>query len=242
MSFSPQLFLAHMRGRGGPARPNRFKVILPLPAALAGGITTSFLDQIANIPSNVVGAVENIVYGNQALSNLGSNSTISRYLSFQCEAAELPGKSLQTADVKYYGPTFKLPYQQQYNDTSLTFLCTNDFYERKLFELWNTKIVNPNTNNLYFQEDQKYNYKTNIVIIQYDETIREIFKVVLEDAFPVSIAPQPLSWSDDSFHRLTVQFAYTKYRVSYETETNFAEAAGALFGTAASRWLNNLFE
>jgi hypothetical protein len=63
-----------------------------------------------------------------------SNASISRYLALQCEAAELPGKHWQTADVKIYGPSFKVPYQTQYTDTTLTFLCTNEFYERKLFE------------------------------------------------------------------------------------------------------------
>jgi hypothetical protein len=85
---------------------------------------------------------------------------MSRYLALQCEAAELPGRTLQTADVKIYGPTFKVPYQSQYGDTTLTFLCTNEFYERKLFDRWIEAIHPSDTNNLRYPKGQKSRYLT----------------------------------------------------------------------------------
>jgi len=74
---------------------------------------------------------------------------------------------------------------------------------------------------------------TNIKIIQYDEFIKQIHAVELIDAFPIGIAPQQLSWSEDGFHRLSVQFAYQKYRTIYEGSYDLAAAATALFGSAA---------
>jgi hypothetical protein len=104
---------------------------------------------------------------------------LSRYLALQCEAAELPGKTLLTADAKIYGPTFKVPYNSQYGDTTLTFLCTNDFSERKLFDRWIDAINPSDTNNLRFPKGQSSRYMTNIKIIQYDDFIKQIFAIEL---------------------------------------------------------------
>jgi hypothetical protein len=149
----------------------------------------------------------------------------------------LPGKTLATADVKIYGPTFKVPYQTQYGDTSFTFLCTNDFFERKLFDRWTEAIMPSDTNNLRFPKGQSTRYMTNIKIIQYNEFIQQIYAIELIDAFPIGIAAQPVNWAEDNFHRLSVQFAYQKYRVIYDGTFDLAAAATAVLGSAASRLL-----
>ena len=127
--------------------------------------------------------------------------------------------------------------QTQYGDISLTFLCTNDFFERKLFDRWMEAIHPSDTNNLRFPKGQATRYMTNIKIIQYDDFIKQIYAVELIDAFPIGVAPQALSWGEDGFHRLQVQFAYQKLRVQYEGTYNLAAAATALFGAAGSRLL-----
>ena len=162
---------------------------------------------------------------------------MSRNLALQCEAAELPGKTMTTADVKIYGPTFKVPYQTQYSDTSLTFLCTNEFYERKLFDRWMEAIHPTDTNNLRYPKGDKSRYLTNIKIIQYDDFIKQIYAVELIDAFPIGVAPQSLSWGDDAFHRLQISFAYQKYRTIYEGSYDLGGALTTLFGAAGSRLL-----
>ena len=55
---------------------------------------------------------------------------------------------------------------------------------------------------------------TGIDITQYDTNADkeiEIYKVKLNDAFPISIAPQQLAWNDDGFQRLSVSFLYQTY-------------------------------
>ena len=139
-----------------------------------------------------------------------------------------------TQDAKVYGPTFKVPYQSQYNDINLGFICTNDFYERKLFDRWLEAIHPSDTNNMRFPRGNQTRYMTNITIVQYDDFIKKIYSVQLIDAFPIGVAAQPLSWSEDNFHRLSVQFAYQRYKVIYEGSYDLAAAASALFGTKAA--------
>lgn len=242
MSFSPNLFLSHVRGKDGLARPARFQVILPIPPYINQFIGNSVLEKILNLPNSIFNDVSDAI--NSALGretesgySKSANSQTTRYLSLQCESAELPGKTLQTADVKIYGPVFKVPYQTQYADTTLTFVCTNEFYERKLFDRWMEAIMPSDTNNFRFPKGQQSRYLTNVKIIQYDDFIRQIYAVELIDAFPIGIAPQSLSWSDDGFHRLSIQFAYQRYRPIYEGTYDIGAAISSLLGVGAARLL-----
>jgi hypothetical protein len=243
MSFSPNLFLSNIRGKDGLAKPNRFEVILPIPPYINQFVGNSIIEKILNFPNSIFSDVSSAIgsaFGRQGESDeysKTSNSSLTRYLALQCESAELPGRTTATADVKIYGPTFKVPYQSQYTDTTLTFLCNNDFYERKLFDRWMEAIHPSDTNNVRFPKGQQSRYLTNIKIIQYDEFIKRIFAVELIDAFPIGIAPQTLSWSEDGFHRLSIQFAYQRYRPVYDGGYDLASAATALFGSAAARAL-----
>ena len=240
MSFSPNIFLSNIKNKDGLARPNRFEVILPVPGYINSFIEQSILEKLLNLPSTLFSSAQDALasaIGNNDNdpNSKSSNPSITRYLALQCETAELPGKTLTTADVKIYGPTFKVPYQAQFGDITLSFLCTNEFYERKLFERWIEAIMPMDTNNMRFAKDEETRYLTTIRIIQYDDFIKRIFVVELIDAFPIGIAGQSLSWSDDGFHRLGVQFAYQKYRVVYDGSYDLAQAASTIFGSAAAR-------
>jgi hypothetical protein len=241
MSFSPNLFLSNINAKEGLAKPSRFEVILPIPQYINQYVGNSIIEKILNLPNTLIADISDIVRGAQTdTQSRSDNPSMSRYLALQCEAAELPGKTLITADAKIYGPTFKVPYQTQYGDTTLSFLCTNEFYERKLFEKWTESIMPPDTNNLRFPKGDNSRYLTNIKIIQYDEFIRQIFAIELMDAFPIGIAPQSLSWQEDNFHRLGVQFAYQKYRVLYNGNYDLVQAATALFGNKITSFINRV--
>ena len=243
MTFSPQLFLSNIKAKDGLARPARFEVILPIPDYINRFISQSIFEKLLDLPNTILANAADLA--NQALGKNGpqneqsktTNASISRYLALQCEAAELPGKTLLTQDSRIYGPGFKVPYQTQYGDTSLTFLCTNDFYERKLFDRWMEAIQPTDTNNLRFTKGDKSMYMTNIKIIQYDDFVKQIYAVELLDAFPIGVAPQALSWGDDAFHRLQISFAYQKYRTIYEGTYDIGAAAASLLGAAGSRLL-----
>jgi hypothetical protein len=241
MSFSPNLFLSNIRGKDGLARPNRYEVILPIPAYIGNFVTNSVIEKILNLPnsafSEITEAIGNAI-GQKSDSQKSANPGLSRYLALQCETAELPGKTIQTEDVKIYGPTYKIPYQTQYSEMSLTFLCTNEFYERKLFDKWLEAIMPTDTNNLRFPKGQNSRYLTKITVTQFDDIVKQIYAVNLIDAFPIGIAAQPLNWSEEGFHRLTVQFAYQRFETIYEGKYDLGATAAAIFGTGASRLLS----
>lgn len=232
MAFLPGTFLANVSRFDGLAKPSRFRVLIPIPLYLKNFFERSAFDQLFDTTGD---ALDRIILGlgGPITPYGGSLDTVglSRTLSLQCESTEIPGKSLQSVDVKIYGPTFKVPYQSQYNDITFNFLCTNAaFYERKLFERWIESIMPTDTNSLRFPRGVDGSYYTTPRIVQYDDYVKEIHVVELLDAFPVSIAPQPLSWAEEGFHRLGVQFAYQRYRTiyteAYESEQIIEELRG----------------
>jgi hypothetical protein len=240
MAFSPTLFLSNIRVKDGLAKPSRFEVILPIPPYVNSFVGNSVLEQLLNLPNVLVASLTDIFSSNKDEQSKTSNPSLSRYLALQCESAELPGKTLLTQEAKVYGPIFKVPYQTQFNDTTLTFLCTNDFYERKLFERWLECIHPSDTNNLRYPKGNETRYMTNIKIIQYDEFIKQIFAIELIDAYPIGIGPQTLAWSEDGFHRMSVQFAYQRYRVVYQGTYDLAATAAALFGAKAEPFFSKV--
>jgi hypothetical protein len=242
MSFSPQLFLSNVKAKDGLAKPSRFEVILPIPTYVNSFIEQSIYEKILNAPNafftDITSGIKNLfgVSGDKEdEQSQSSNAAISRYLALQCETAELPGRTIQAQDVKIYGPTFKVPFQTQFEPTTLTFICTNEFYERKLFDNWLNCIMPLDTNNLRYSKGTETRYLTNIKIVQYDDFIKQIYAVELMDAFPIGVATQPLSWGEDGFHRVSIQFAYQKTRVLYKGEYDIAAAATALFGVAGAK-------
>lgn len=135
-------------------------------------------------------------------------------LSFLCEQAELPGRSLTVNDARYYGPNFKYPVQSEYTDISMTFLVRDKMLEKQFFDNWIMSINPTNTYDFLY----KKGYATSIDIIQYSQ-VKSLdrdgnypsYMLTLRKAFPISVAPMPLSWSEEGFHRLQVTFAYTEF-------------------------------
>lgn len=247
MSFSPNLFLANLDAKGGGlAKPSRFKVILPIPQLLS----IRFKDTLGSNLANIANDFANVIQRNGNQTNVTERdpsyswkSDATRWLALQCESTELPGKSFATSDVKVYGPTYKIPNQTTYNDISLTFLCNSEFSERKLFDAWMETIRSPNTHNFRFPKAKEggSNYMTQITIIQYNDFVKQIYALELQDAFPIGITSQPVSWSEDGFHRLTVNFAYYKYRTIYDGKYDTNDILSSLIGTGVARAQKEVF-
>jgi hypothetical protein len=71
---------------------------------------------------------------------------------------------------------------------------------------------------------------TNIRVIKYDDTAKQVFVVELQDAFPIGISEQQMSWQDDGFLRLSVQFSYRYYKVVFQGGFNPSQQNLTNFG------------
>jgi len=143
-------------------------------------------------------------------------SGIAQDLTYLCEATEFPGRAFQNIDVRYYGPNQKLPILSVYDDLNMTFLCRSGSFEKEFFDDW-MEDINPSSNYNFNYRD---NYRSEIQLFQFAETgdydddtgPQAVYAFTLIDAFPILINPQPVTWVDDNFLRLTVTFTYSKWR------------------------------
>lgn len=172
---------------GGPAKPSRFLIQIN--------------------PPRFTGSTQDRITDPEAMKRL-------KDLTFQCESAELPGRTIETSELQLAGPSQKLPYGSTYSDMTLTFLCTNDMFEKRIFDDWLNFINSRDNATSAYRED----YSTTIGIFQYDEGGDSrpwpavTYGALLIDAYPIAVNQLSLSWSEDSVHRLSVVFAYTQYK------------------------------
>ena len=187
-SFGLDKFRGQMNTHGGPAKSNRFRVNI--------------------FPRAIDSKFQNLI---------GGSASILNDIPFLCESAEIPGRGLESVDARYYGPNQKLPFQTRYEDMNLVFICRTRFLERQFFDDWMNIIHPNNTYDFLYLED----YSCNIEIFSLSDVATAVgegentygqYKVTLEDAYPVLVNPQPITWADSEFLRLGVSFTYKRYK------------------------------
>ena len=160
---------------------------------------------------------------------------ISERLTFRCESANLPGRTLATADQKIYNITEKFPYQTTYNDMDLTFIVSDDMLEKEFFDAW-MEFINPSTT---FNMKYKGDYATTVTISQYDVTNKLSYSIELIDAYPIAVNQMDLDWSSDGTHKLTVVLAYSYWR-NNNIVSSIKNIATAGIGGAVSEFTGGL--
>lgn len=136
-----------------------------------------------------------------------------RDLTYLCEVGELPGRGAALADVRYYGPNQKLPFQTVYEDITLNFLCRTASLEREFFDDWMNYVNPPNTWDFNYRDD----YSSMIDVFQFSEYPDGPFgptaeyAITMHNAYPILVASQPMTWQDDIFQRVIVTFTYTHW-------------------------------
>lgn len=156
--------------------------------------------------TKVVGAT------NGNLPNIGDT------FPFRCERAELPGRTLATADDAVGGgPAMKLPYDMVYSDIQLSIICSTDMKERVFFEDWLDAIVAPgsstnksNSGLVAYYSD--YALGVSLVVSQLDEAGNVLISYELKDCYPIAITPMTAQWEEtNTYQRFGVTLAYRYY-------------------------------
>lgn len=142
-----------------------------------------------------------------------------RELSLHGEAAELPGRMLQTQDYRYFGPSRRIPFQTLYPEISMTFSLSGDLREREYFMSWQDRAIGDhrkrNSSITAASSDIGYynSYVKDVEIRAYEEGDDSAYhSIILHEAFPAQVTAVPLSWAEtDSNSKLNVQFMYHRF-------------------------------
>ena len=148
------------------------------------------------------------------LTRLGY-SNILNDITYLCEAVDFPGRGFDFMEARYYGPPLYLPYNSKYsNEMTLTMLTRADAAERQMFDDW-SEVINPtNTFDFNYATD----YYCRIQIFQLKEVAapstglptapEATYLWELQQAWPISIGEQAVTWADNDVLRLQVTFTY----------------------------------
>lgn len=142
----------------------------------------------------------------------GLNQGFPRNFTMLAEEIEMPGRHFMTTPQIIYGVQRKIPYGAQYSDLPVTFICTENMRERKIFEEWHSLIQNPTTNYMLYYDD----YVSSVVTIKkLDAQNRIVHSLYLEEVWPVTLDSQKLSYKDtDTYLQVNVTFAFLRWRTS----------------------------
>lgn len=132
------------------------------------------------------------------------NSDVLRSTSIFVEAAELPGRNLQSSDFRIYGPSYKNPFLSEYSEINFTVLCDKNLTQKRVFDAW-LNYINPTDTFDFNYRDQ---YTADVLIEQLDDKGAPAYSVVLVEAFPTAVAPLTVSWGNDNFHSVQVTMSY----------------------------------
>jgi hypothetical protein len=150
---------------------------------------------------------------------IGRNIANSGAVSLYCEMASLPPVNISTKSFKIFGPTYQRPFGAEYGGEgiSMTFHIDRDMLVKKFFDEWTTKVVDPDSGLVGYQES----YATKIVLRQLDEQENVTYEIELTEAFPRSVNLLELNNSaTNQTHRLNVLFAYRYWKeISRDKQT-----------------------
>jgi len=176
-------FKATIGKRGGIATTNRFSVTITPP--------------------------EQALFNLRAI--LGGTKIVNdpRDINILCQSCSLPGRLIMTGDYDPYGSNpRKYPQNIAEEDVNFTFLLTNDFYAKKVFDNWQKNIIDPVSQRISYDAA----YKSDVLIQELNKDNSIVYAVRLIDAFPTAVNSIDLSNENaDSVASVTVTMTYKRF-------------------------------
>lgn len=180
--------------KGGVARTNRWNVIFTPPKQSLLNLNPEVL--VGQLASGDVPSVKNLIND-------------PRDISILCESVALPSRSISSSEVMLDKQSNKYPNTIIDGEIDMTWVLTNDYYMKTMFDGWLSSIIDMDTYTLGYKND----YSTDVIIQQLNIDNIPIYGVKLEKAYPITVNQIDLNQSENEISKLTVAWAYDKYVV-----------------------------
>ena len=198
-----QEFRSYINLNRGIVKPNRFVVELLDP----------------KIRNNI-----NAFTNNKSLPHIYSGGTrnTSKMIEFSARSTSLPSKTLSTNAVEAPGPEQKYPYNDVYDDLTITFMVTqgnisskHGIPEKRFFDAWMNLVVNPNNMLVNFSNE----YATNgLHISMINEKNRILAKYRFDRAYPIGMGAVEMSHDSEEIATFEVTFSCDRWHYVTDTE------------------------
>ena len=127
-------------------------------------------------------------------------------LTFTAKTAQLPGSTVGTIEVPYFGRTIKMAGNRTFPEWTITVINDEDFIIRNQLEEWMARI-NGHESNLAEAFYSQYSFDAEVY--QYGKQGNILKTYTFIDMFPIDISPIDVSWdANDAIEEYAVTFQY----------------------------------
>jgi hypothetical protein len=167
---------------------------------------------VAEFRANMIGdgARPNLFSVSLIFPTIVANATgAGQKITFMAKTAQLPGSTIGTVPVYYFGREMKFPGNRSFADWTLTIINDEDFAIRNSLESWMNALNSHTTNVRSGAAISSTGYSVDASVTQYGKNGNELKKYNFVGMFPLDLAPIDLDWSsNDTIEEYAVTFAY----------------------------------
>ena len=129
--------------------------------------------------------------------------------SFMAKAAQLPGSTISTVPMYYFGREMKFAGNRSFADWTIQVINDEDFLIRNSLESW-MNAINSHAGNLRNSAANNLSgYSVDATVTQYGKTGNVLKTYKFVGLFPLDLTPIDLDWSsNDTIEEYSVTFAY----------------------------------
>ena len=203
----------------GFARPTRFMVDFILPK----GVKTEFVSL----------GLQNETKRSTLIGQLTEGNKIQRGLRAYVDSVDMPGRNLDTVDLKIYGPKRQIVNGHSFSgEITMSVYCDKYMRQRSFFEMWQKAAFDQGTNNVHFYDE----YTGGLRIYQLgafagnQDRDRIAYGVELFECFPKTISAVSYSHGDtDSIQKISVSLAFRNW-INLTMDRTGTYTTGAPYG------------
>ena len=142
-------------------------------------------------------------------ADVEGGQTAGQKVTFMAKTAQLPGSTVGTVPVYYFGREMKFAGNRTFTDWTIQIINDEDFVIRNSLESWMNSINSHAGNVRNGAAINPSSYTVDAEVIQYGKTGNELKRYKFVGMFPQDVAPIDLDWgSNDTIEEFSVTFAY----------------------------------
>lgn len=155
-----------------------------------------------------------------------------KFFTVRCDSVQIPGVYFQSSSGSTgrlgYGPIEQFPYMSVMEPINVTLINDSDSRLHRLMYDWMNVIVNfqgkggvdlvrPNgpSRHSAYEVGYRDRYACTLKIEVFDVTGNNSMTVTAYNAFPTTIQPVGLDWSNHEFMQIAASFTYTDFTIEY---------------------------
>lgn len=131
-----------------------------------------------------------------------------RKILLYCDATNLPGITLSTAQSRTFGEVREMPWEKMFDNINMSFYADNSMSVKMMFDSWITNVQDPIRRTFAYYDD----YVTDIKITVLDTQDKARYAVTLYECYPKNVSPLSLDMASKDVLKVQVSMNYKYWK------------------------------